>query len=576
MALFTYDTATICRERDNILSFAREKLSDEHQRVFAEHFMLSFVNPDDQFPISGEKAMEWLGYITKNKFKTFVQKNLQGNIHYQISLVRRDEHVHGGQNYELIKLSIEGFKILEMLARTDRGKIIRSYYPQLEKIIMDYCFTQYQLTLQEANERADKEKQMNENLRLTLKAERSNFAHLSNRGIIKGEKAQGVYICQTTDGSKVKIGMTKNGYIREDAIKNGNIDAKIVYMKATNNMRILEKLIHHILHEYRIIATREWFSAPYDVAKCAVDSAALFMDGLLYKCSSIADQNFYEKLKELIDSLPSSSLCPEILPEEDMEKTDNEEQDSEEEETTAEIDEKDPLDFNRFIDECCIKGDSLTCHTAELYGAHRLWARVNEKQAHDALYEYLCQNFKKTRVYNEDIQALLASFKGIALKPLTYEKDNPPSDIDQFIEERMKIGYSYRASTKEIVAAFAEWKKQTIPDYTMTTVEKRRIDHEFNKKFLGSTVFNGKHGVYGFFGVTFKECNTFVGMKLAPKLKKKIIKIDMNTQEIVETFQSLTVLSKTLRKNPSRISQSIRFKKPIDNFIYRYVENEES
>ena len=76
MSLLAFDIATICRERENIMTFARTSLNDEQQRIFVEHFMLSFVNPEDHFPIEGEKAMEWLGFTRKDKFKIFVSKNL--------------------------------------------------------------------------------------------------------------------------------------------------------------------------------------------------------------------------------------------------------------------------------------------------------------------------------------------------------------------------------------------------------------------------------------------------------------------------------------------------------------------
>jgi hypothetical protein len=114
MALFALDdTAMICKERDNIMAYAKEKLNDEHQLVFVEHFMLSFVDPNDKLPIAGEKAMEWLGFSAKNKFKNFVTKNLT-ETQYSIFLNPTVEKSRGaGHLCENIKISVEGFKILE-------------------------------------------------------------------------------------------------------------------------------------------------------------------------------------------------------------------------------------------------------------------------------------------------------------------------------------------------------------------------------------------------------------------------------------------------------------------------------
>ena len=97
------DLITLCNQRDNIILFAKERLTDEHQRVFAEHFMLSFTNSTDEFPISGDRAMEWLDYKMKHKFKEFVVKNTTENIHYKIIFTRSGEN-KAGRNLSLIHI----------------------------------------------------------------------------------------------------------------------------------------------------------------------------------------------------------------------------------------------------------------------------------------------------------------------------------------------------------------------------------------------------------------------------------------------------------------------------------------
>jgi hypothetical protein len=97
------DIISLCKNKDNIISFAKDRLSDDHQRIFAEHFMLSFINTEDQFPILGENAMKWLGYEAKNKFKEFVVKNLNEN-EYIILLNQKVDILNPSHNFIFEKI----------------------------------------------------------------------------------------------------------------------------------------------------------------------------------------------------------------------------------------------------------------------------------------------------------------------------------------------------------------------------------------------------------------------------------------------------------------------------------------
>lgn len=557
------DLITLCNQRDNIILFAKERLTDEHQRVFAEHFMLSFTNSTDEFPISGDRAMEWLDYKMKHKFKEFVVKNTTENIHYKIIFTRSGEN-KAGRNNELIKLSIEGFKLLEMFARTKKGDIIRSYYPQLEKLMYEYGIDQHRKMLDEANNKT-------KNLELALKAERANYARAANRGVIKDTPENVVYIMEGASGHK--IGESGNCYRREGDLKNGGVHNKIVYTKKCHNKRILEKLTHHILNEYRISNTREWFDVPFEIAKHTLDCTQLFMDSLLNKGKEMYEHNFHNQLQDLISSLPGSSKS---ITEYTQIPNDGDLLSDDEDDVpiTTDLDDdiNDPLDFGKFIEECCIKGDDLTSYSVDIFGAHRLWGRCCEKSTHDAFYEYLNKNYKKVKVFDTDTQATLSSYKGFSLKPISYRLIEPIDDIDEFIESKCKLSYNARLPTKEMYTAFEAWKKETThPDYVMNSKERQRVDHGFGMRLLCAKVYNGTCSVLGYFGICLKDNDNHVGLKLAHKLKKKVVKVDITTKQIVETYESLSAASIAIGKTASYLSQDIRFKKPHGNYIFKFL-----
>jgi hypothetical protein len=84
-------------------------------------------------------------------------------------------------------------------------------------------------------------------------------------------------------------------------------------------------------------------------------------------------------------------------------------------------------------------------------------------------------------------------------------------------------------------------------------------------------VYNGTSAVSGYFGIAHKDDNNFVGLKLAHKLKKQVLKVDITTGKVVETYESLTAASKAINKPLAYLSQDIKFKKPHGCFMYRYA-----
>lgn len=541
----------------------KDNFTESQQQLFVASFYC-YLNYDSKndFVIDLDDVWKWIGFTRRDNCKRVLEKNFIQDIDYKILLLRKEEQVHGGHNKEEILLNIDTFRELCTLVGTDRGKEIRKYYIKLEKIFHELMNEE----TDELRKQLDQKTKENSNLQLSLKAERTNFARAANKGTIKDTPEKCVYICQGAEG--YKVGETANSYNRECALKTGGALNKIVYTKKCHDRKLVEKLVHHILNNFRTSNTHEWFTSSFEVTKCALDSAYLFADGLLNKGQEMFENDFYNKLKDLIDSLSpkEETLIDNSTPEES-------EVEEEKQVKYCEIDNtiKNPLNFDQFIEECCIKDDDATSFSVDIFGAHRLWSRCNEKATHDAFYQYLSSNFKNVKVYDPVTNAKLSSYKGFSLKPITYIQDDPPSDIDDFIESKCKLSYNARFPAKELYDAFEKFKKEKDNDFVITSDERKRIDSSISQKFLCSKVYNGKSSVLGYFGLCLKDDNNFIGLKLAPKLKKRVIKVDINTNEIIATFESLTEAAKERGKGAAYLSQDIRFKKPYGNFIYKYI-----
>ena len=77
------------------------------------------------------------------------------------------------------------------------------------------------------------------------------------------------------------------------------------------------------------------------------------------------------------------------------------------------------------------------------------------------------------------------------------------------------------------------------------------------------------HGVWG---ITLKNDDTKTGIKLSHKLKKRVVAIDVFTNQVVDTFDSLVNAAKHYNVSPSYISTDIKFGRVRQNRIFRFIK----
>lgn len=103
---------------------------------FSHELALALVQSTDQFPVDFDAAWKWIGYSTKQKAKNKLTNNFELSIDYHINqtvkLVKRSQG--GGSGIENIRLNIDCFKSLGMMAGTTKGKEVRRYFLECERI----------------------------------------------------------------------------------------------------------------------------------------------------------------------------------------------------------------------------------------------------------------------------------------------------------------------------------------------------------------------------------------------------------------------------------------------------------
>lgn len=100
---------------------------------------MSLYNSNDPFPVDfGGEGWQWLGYASKGKAKRKLVNNFIKDVDYTITrLVKTKEDGSFSHYYEEIKTTVATFKELGMMAGTEKGKEIRKYFLECEKIVKE-------------------------------------------------------------------------------------------------------------------------------------------------------------------------------------------------------------------------------------------------------------------------------------------------------------------------------------------------------------------------------------------------------------------------------------------------------
>jgi phage anti-repressor protein len=101
---------------------------------FSIELAKQLLNSQDQFPVDFNEAWQWLGISKKNNAKrNFEACGFLKGTDYKV-LLNYEQNLYGGRPGEIIKLSIDCFKMWGMMSRTEQGRNVREYFLECEKI----------------------------------------------------------------------------------------------------------------------------------------------------------------------------------------------------------------------------------------------------------------------------------------------------------------------------------------------------------------------------------------------------------------------------------------------------------
>ena len=351
-----------------------------------------------------------------------------------------------------------------------------------------------------------------------------------------------------------KIGKTKNIGEREVEYSNTSKSGKIVYIKYCLNCDLTEKILHHILDKYRLIRNQEWFTFSEELAIQTIESIVYLMDSQMETIDTFIP-NLYKLLN--INTGDVEILQDDKLPIPIKNENIN----------------VNPKDFDKFIQECCELSSEYKYPKADIKQAHRVWSKCSTKDVISALDNYLKNKFHSGVVIENDVKRNV--YKGIKLKPLIFNpKDsNNLLDYESFIIEKCKVDWCYRISYVDFFNHFLNWKKVSDSNYKLTHKYKKEIQTYLETVFAGGRVHlssktKSTH-LFGIWGCGI-EFNNF-GLKTPERTCKRVCQYNSDTNELIKSWDSLSIASRELGIAISSLSNYCRFSNIVDDYIYKYV-----
>jgi len=585
--------------QSKLINKIKHHFNTEAQQLFVASFYCYLNHDKFEFVVNFDKVWEWLGFSCKGNAKRTLERAFKEGVDYVIE--KRATSPIGkvggsGLLKETILLTIKTFKKFCLLADTKKAKEIHEYYITLEEMLHELVDEE---TSELRNQLQNTQAKL-ENTELVLQASKNQLQQLTRNQWYGQECGDVVYIYRNNTNEEkplLKIGQTKNLAKREAGYNTYNQSGDIVYAKRCHNSDLLEKVVHQILDKFRVHPKREWFDITLDIAITTIEAAQIFLDGFIPYADALTKCKLVERLnnalniaKEESTESPSVQIQAEPTPYKNM-YTQITEKETEQKEISRVLAQhninnygkraNNPNDFDNFIQECCELHDDYFCLKAELYGCHKLWSRCAEKTTRDSLYEYCTNRFKSGKRYFPDFNAYLAVYYGVRPHDFKFTYDNPesPNVIEKFITERCKVGYFHRSCFNAFFKEYEDWYKSHAPDFTVTLAEKRKLQEYLARKFFPSHVYlstkcvdydSGGSNRHGVWGITINSDNTGVGVKLSDKLRKRVCQVNVETNTIVNVFESVQDAGVAVGIGAPSMSSLIRFQKARSGFVYKF------
>ena len=565
-----------------IIDKISEKFTTKDQQIFIASFYC-FLNHQskNEFIIDFDTVWKWCGFSRKDPAKRLLEKNFIKEVDYQIKSAPPTcgallDTVNGGQNKEKITLSINTFKKFCLKAGTKRADEIHDYYINLEELLHEITLEEHK-KVNEMNKKLELEKQISENIikDLNKKIERKQRD--------KYERSHCVYIL-SNDFFKgyYKIGKSSSFNNRLNSYATGAPnDYKVDFVIKVRNKgeeSTVESMVLQILSIFRVKnhmdQDREWlYGVKLDVIMKEMNNCIKFINDSRDKYKDCKQVKIDTNINE--EDLEQNNNNEEDINEKDLEQNDYEvdevdevdEEDEEDEDDEDKLkstkvkkvynskynidniklrEKNDPIDFKKFVLDCCEEGSGFHVIQSDLKLAFKIWGRTPMEMVEKQFILFMNSNFKDTRVFIDNQRRHV--FTGLRLKPLIYTKTVCNFDFEEFIEKECAVNNLYKISYHDFLHYFTEWKKQSDPEFKLNKYDVLNIKEVLESFFSRGRVLTSSQSktknLVGILGLGIRHNN--FGIVDKKRHNKTVKEFDVKTKELLREYDSIILCAKEI------------------------------
>lgn len=260
-----------------------DAFTTEDQRRFVMHFYLyQRYNQLTDYVINLDDAWPWLGFTQRGHAKRLVLKTCTEGIDYVYGVSSpngknpSDTTTNlGGRPKEVLNLNINAFKKLCVMADTEKGKQARSYYVDLEQIVLSTIDEEYE------NMRKDYEMLKVQNQELQ-QANEIFKQHLEKDKRLKSKEGYVYIVCSQKELSTsiYKVGQSIDPKKRVSSFNTSESDNAITSLREfkTVNRVLAESIIHSYLKDAGFHYRAEFFQVEYGQLVQVCESVVAFVN----------------------------------------------------------------------------------------------------------------------------------------------------------------------------------------------------------------------------------------------------------------------------------------------------------
>lgn len=555
----------------------QEFSTDEDHKMFIANFKFCLLHDRQKdFIIDLDDVYSYIGFINKATAKRSLESSFIHNTEYistdsepinkvllNFQVEQKEKDNRGGHNKQTILMTPDTFRDLCLQARTEQGKKIRQFYMKMIDITYKYIQSKSTTKIKELEDQLQSK---------SLLRQRKLY-----------ELGDTVYVWDDKSGN-YKVGSTDNMNAREKTYFCHQSTGEMCYVKRCNNKTLLEDVVHHMLRKYAA-DRKDWFTLNVDIIKKVIDVMQIVTDKIslhVDKFNHIDIVAEFEAIfNKLADAAPTTNTDNTITPTNER-NIDNSTSNQQYIDVVVKKTKHEqlqmpalPPDFDKFITECFVDDPEAKTSWVEISARYRLWSRSLDQ------FKVTLMNFMKERGYKEsflydpDTKMNVTCFNGLRMIPLQpIPLSDNPSSFEQFVNETCVLNVTGRIACKDFKEHYAMWKSQQqgteAQSLKLTQSEIKEMKVYCEKHFVGATVHNGERCRYGYYGVSFKGMEQ-VGMKTKKANRKSVYQLDSNTNDIVNTFESLTHAANTLGMTLSKLSTLITNRKLHNGYRFAYT-----